>query len=256
MEASTRPPPLRAILVEDNPLDHELIVHALEEAGYRPEISRVQNAAELIAGLEAGPDIVLCDYNLPGFDAGAALEIVRARDPDLPFIIVSGSIGEETAVDLIKRGADDYLLKDRLGRLGPAVTHAILQKQLRAEARRAEEDLRQSEFKYREVFERVPEASYLCDSADGRIIDTNRRGETMLGLSRSAILGRRLGLFLPEAVCRSLLALPLQDSAPEIELDTELSGPGGEHTPVHLNATNLTLSHRRLLLTFVRPLSP
>ena len=99
--------------------------------------------------LDTAPDVVLCDYNLPQFDALRALEVLRERWPDVPFLIVSGSIGEETAVEAIKHGAADYLLKDRLGRLGPAVRQALEERSLREAERRGREALRASEEQYR-----------------------------------------------------------------------------------------------------------
>src|SRR3989337_1860871 len=124
--------PLKIILVEDQPMDAELVVAALERAGtaFSP-IKLVTTEAQLIEELAHSPDLILCDYSLPGFNAMGALRVVKERKLLIPFIIISGSIGEETAVEAIKAGADDYLLKDRLGRLGTAIAHAVEEKRLR-----------------------------------------------------------------------------------------------------------------------------
>ncbi len=122
--------PLQALLVEDSPSDAELLLIALAEAGYGVQHERVQNAADLLAALEARSwDIVLCDYVMPGFSAPEAIRLVRQYSPDVPMIVISGTIGEEQAVEAIKLGATDYLLKDRLAGIGLAVRRALGQRQ-------------------------------------------------------------------------------------------------------------------------------
>src|SRR6266550_5391648 len=110
--------PLRVLLLEDRPSDAELILHELRRSGYDPVAERVETRQEFLASLRPDLDIILADYNLPQFDALSALKLVRESGLDVPFIIVSGSIGEELAVSGIKLGAADYLIKDRLARLG------------------------------------------------------------------------------------------------------------------------------------------
>src|SRR5688572_17550107 len=200
--------PLHLLVVEDQELDAELMMQELQRAGFAfASVVRVQTADDFLRELNRTPDVILCDYALPAFSAPDALRLVQQRGLDVPFIVVSGSIGEEVAVETIKNGADDYLLKDRLGRLGAAVTQALQEKRLRADAHRAEEDLRQSEYKYRCLFEHLPDAAFLCDASTGRVIDTNRRGETLLSLDRAAVLGMRLSQFMPAESFRALLGM-------------------------------------------------
>lgn len=130
--------PLRLLMLEDDAADAELILHELRRGGFDPAWVRVEDEAGYVAGLDGGPDVILADYNLAGFDATRALEIVRARDLDVPFIVVSGTISEELAVECMHRGAADYLLKDRLGRLGAAVRRALAEWEVRREKRRAD----------------------------------------------------------------------------------------------------------------------
>jgi signal transduction histidine kinase len=117
--------PLTVLVIEDDPLDFELLTYSLSRAGFPSDCRRVDTEADFVAQLKPDVDVVLSDYTLPGWNALRALELFRASRLDVPFIVVSGKISEELAVDCIKQGASDYLLKDRLGRLGPAITRAI-----------------------------------------------------------------------------------------------------------------------------------
>lgn len=139
------PTPLRVLILEDRPTDTELILHELRRAEFDPEWQRVETEEEYLAALHPALDIILSDYSLPQFDGLRALRLLRARGLDLPFILISGTIGEEVAVECIKQGAADYLLKDRLTRLGTAVTHALHEKKLRDEKQQADLALRQRE---------------------------------------------------------------------------------------------------------------
>ena len=114
------PIPLHVLMLEDRAADAELLVHELRRAGFEPHGPRVETEPEYLAHLQAGLDVIFADYALPQFDALRALHLLQERGLDIPFIIVSGTISEEVAVESIKQGAADYLLKDRLGRLGQA----------------------------------------------------------------------------------------------------------------------------------------
>jgi signal transduction histidine kinase/CheY-like chemotaxis protein len=130
------------LLLEDNSDDARLLLHELRRSGFDPTWRQVTTAAEYQAQLADTPDIILADYSLPQFDALQALTLLQAEGLDIPFIVITGTIGEEKAVECIKRGAADYLLKDRLTRLGSAVAHALREEALRQERRHAEAALR------------------------------------------------------------------------------------------------------------------
>jgi signal transduction histidine kinase len=117
--------PLHVLILEDRPADAALMVHELRRAGFDPVWQRVETEADYVAHLQTGPDVVLADYSLPQFNALRALQLLQERGGDTPLLIVSAMIGEELAVSAIKQGAADYLLKDRLARLGPAVARAL-----------------------------------------------------------------------------------------------------------------------------------
>jgi PAS domain S-box-containing protein len=133
--------PLHVLIAEDNSADAELVVRELRRAGFAPEWTRVDTEADFIAHLHAGIDLVLSDYEMPQFNGLRALELMKERSLELPFILVSGTIGEDVAVTAMKQGASDYLMKDRLARLGQAVVQALAQYRLREEKRRAVQTL-------------------------------------------------------------------------------------------------------------------
>jgi signal transduction histidine kinase len=138
--------PLRVLLVEDCEGDAALLVRELARCGYAPDALRVETAEGLAAALHGQAwDLVLCDYTLPELDAPTVLQQVHASGLDVPFIIVSGTIGEERAVESMHAGAHDFILKDRLARLGPAVEREVNEAALRAEQAKMREQLRRSE---------------------------------------------------------------------------------------------------------------
>ncbi len=133
---------LRILLLEDSAADAELNLEELRSAGFDPQWQRVETEADFLAALDTSPDLILADRSLPRFDGLSALKLLRERGLDIPFILVSGMLGEETAVEAIKQGASDYVLKDRIAGLGVAVERALDEKRLRAEKRCMENALR------------------------------------------------------------------------------------------------------------------
>jgi len=137
--------PIRILMLEDSPGDLELAQHALRESGIAflaQQVATREAFTEALAGFR--PDIVVADYRLPSFDGRSALDLVRARTPEVPVIILSGALGDEQAVDLIKAGARDYVLKDRLARLGTAVSQALEDERQILQRKAAEAALRES----------------------------------------------------------------------------------------------------------------
>jgi PAS domain S-box-containing protein len=138
--------PLQILLLEDDPNDAELIQELLEVDHFVCEITRVQTRVEFLSALEnAYIDLILADYKLPSFDGLSALKLAQKARPELPFIFVSGTLGEDVAIEALKIGATDYVLKTRLSRLVPAVQRALREAREKAELRKAEEALRRSE---------------------------------------------------------------------------------------------------------------
>jgi|GEM_PF-2515608 len=173
--------PLNVLLIEDRASDAELILHALRRSGLAPVGVRVDTEDDYLAALNPSFDVILADYNLPQFDAPRALALLQASALDIPFIVVTGTIGDEMAVAVIRQGADDYLLKDRMSRLGESVRGAMKQRRLREDARRAAAALRASEEQFRSLVANIPDVTWRAD-ASGICLFVSPNAERVLGL--------------------------------------------------------------------------
>jgi len=161
---------LRILSVEDDPKDAELIQDLLEAAGFACEVTRVETQAALLASLaQGGIDLILADYTLPSFDGLSALKLAKQACPEVPFLFVSGTLGEEVAIEALKFGATDYVLKTRLSRLVPSVTRALRESRERADRRQATEKLRRSEAYLAEAQKISHTGSFGWDVASGEI---------------------------------------------------------------------------------------
>jgi PAS domain S-box-containing protein len=182
--------PLHVLILEDCPADAELMVHELRQAEFEPDWVLVETEEDYLAHLDPAPDVILADYTLPGWEAVRALNLLQERGLDIPFIIVSGTIGEELAVECLKRGVADYLLKDRLARLGEAVRHALQEKKLRDERQQAHAALQESEEKYRDLVERSNDGIVIIQ--DDIIQYANPRVAEMWGGTPEEMIGTPL----------------------------------------------------------------
>ena len=173
--------PLHILHLEDDPHDAALVRSTLESEGIGCEIACVQNRDNFVAKLEKGGiDLILSDFSLPAFDGLSAVEIVRARWPGLPIILVSGSLGEERAIDSLKSGATDYVLKERLARLAPAVRRAMQEVDDQAASRQTRESLQETQQQLQIVFSESPMGIALV-GMDGHPFLTNAALQKMLG---------------------------------------------------------------------------
>ena len=180
--------PLRLLLVEDSENDALLLVRELTRAGFEPVVERVETAVAMQAALDRqGWDIVLGDYSMPQFGGAAALALLREGGLDVPFIIVSGTIGEERAVAAMKAGASDYVPKDKLKRLVPVIERELREAAGRRERRRAEAALREAEAGYSTLVEQAPVGIYRSNPA-GRFLSANRALARILGYDSPAEL--------------------------------------------------------------------
>jgi PAS domain S-box-containing protein len=198
--------PLRTLLVEDSSDDAELMLHQLEQAGYEPGWQRVDTPEGFRRAIEtASWDVILADFKMPRFSGPAALEILKASGQDIPFIIVSGSIGEDIAVEAMKAGAHDFFSKNNLSRLAPAVAREVREAKVRGERNEAFLRLRQAEERYRLIVENVRDSViYLLDPT-GRLASWSRGGERITGYREEEVLGQSFALFFPgESRCAGM----------------------------------------------------
>ncbi|MGH8178401.1 MAG: PAS domain S-box protein [Steroidobacter sp.] len=184
--------PLRFVLLEDDSNDAELIQLELAKNGLSVEWLHVMSEADFRAALAGpAPDLVLADYTLPGFDGLAALRIVLEKRPDAPFIFVSGSLGEERAIEALKSGATDYVLKDRLQRLPAVVKRALTEARERRERHVAELALEEQRVLLATLIDSLPEIIYAVD-LENRVNVVNRALLDTLRKKREEVLGKRL----------------------------------------------------------------
>ncbi|HLY64655.1 MAG TPA: PAS domain S-box protein [Chloroflexota bacterium] len=178
--------PLRVLIVEDSEDDAELLLIELHKAGFRPESERVESEPEMAAALSTQEwDLILSDFNMPRFSALGALGLLQDRSLDVPFIIVSGAIGEETAVICMKAGAHDYIMKSNLARLVPVVQRELREAGERFARRLAEQALAASEQRYRTIVDTANDGIVAVD-AEGCITYMNGRMREMLGYEARA----------------------------------------------------------------------
>ena len=153
---------ISVLIVEDSPSDAELMVLKLAEEGYDVKHRIVGREGDYLEALNDEPDVILSDWALPAFSGLGALKLLKERGLDIPFIVVTGSIGEEAAVEAIRTGAYDFVLKDRLGRLGQSVRRAIEEKRILKEKRLAEEELRDSRQEMANLMDNIQGMVYSC----------------------------------------------------------------------------------------------
>ncbi len=191
------------LLVEDNPDDAALLERHLRRSGFAPEMTRVETATAMMAALEseAHPDIVLGDYNLPNFSGPAALQLLKATGFDIPFIMMSGAVSEQTAVDSMRAGAQDYVSKQNLTRLVPAVERELKEARGRRRKLAAEVALQASEARFHHLVDAMP-MGLLLNDGDGRIIYANQAIASLLNYSLPDLM---LGDVSVTTICDDIL---------------------------------------------------
>jgi len=250
--------PLRLLLVEDSEDDATLVLLELRRAGFVPVATRVETAEAMSTALRAQPwDLILADYNLPTFTGLAALDLYHESGLDIPFLIVSGTIGEELAVEAMRAGAHDYLLKGNLTRLGPAITRELREAQVRRERKQDLDRLVASEQRFTAIFHNSPVAIIITDVVDGRIIDANAAALALAGYAREEVIGRdtvALGVFSSPEERRHLVRQAL-DRGPGNALEHRAINKRGESITFLISFSLLALDGQNRLLSMVQDIT-
>jgi two-component system, cell cycle sensor histidine kinase and response regulator CckA len=254
--------PFKVLIVEDSDTDAELAALELRRNGFDVAFERVDTAPALRAALEAGRRVlVLCDYELPGLDAQEALRIVRETAADLPFVILSGTIGEEAVADALKAGASDVVVKANLSRIGLVVDRVLLEAENRRIQREGAAALLESEARKTSILDSALDAVITIDQ-EGRIVDFNPAAEAIFGYTRvEAIQQKLLELIIPpslrerhtEAFARHLATGESTIIGQRITL-TGMRADGSEF-PVELSITRSELSARPFFTGYLRDLT-
>ena len=249
------PEPLRVLIVEDQPDDAELIAEYLRDAGLTAVWERVDTEASFAAKLDAGFDLIIADYHLPQFGAPRALDVLKERGLDIPFIVVSGTIGEDAAVAVMRSGARDYVFKENLSRLRPAV-----EREVRAAAERKAARVAQGEYLRRlaSIFDSALDAVVTMD-ANGVITDWNPMAETVFGWPKSEVVGRPVAdTIMPqryrEAHRRGLRHFLETGEGPALNRRLELDGlhRDGHEFPIELSIGATPSGHGYVFSAFAR----
>jgi PAS domain S-box-containing protein len=251
---------LRALILEDSEFDARVMVQALRAGGYEVQSRRVETGEAMESAMRSQAwDIVLADYNMPAFNATQALRILQQEGHDIPFIIVSGGIGEDVAVAAMKAGAHDYVMKGSPARLLPAVDRELREAEMRRKRREAEALLRESELRYRSLWETSPDAVLICDEA-GLIGFANPAAEAVFGLPVPEFSGRPIASMEPAA--GGGLSLALAEAA-QTEGATAsrplVEGPAlrtdGREILLEVASSRLDLPDRRGFVLFARDIT-
>jgi PAS domain S-box-containing protein len=252
--------PLRALILEDSEFDARVMLQALRAGGYEVHWQRVETAERMEEALKAEPwDIILADYNMPDFNAPEALRIVQEAGHDIPFIIVSGGIGEDIAVAAMKAGAHDYVMKGNPARLLPAVARELREAEVRQRRREAEALLRESELRYRSLWETSPDAVLVCDEK-GRIGFANPAAEKVFGFSTAELTDLSIAALEPAGGGGLLRALEVAETG-DSDLPSRpiVEGPALRKDRgqilVEVVSSRLDLPERRWFVLFARDIT-
>jgi PAS domain S-box-containing protein len=227
---------LNVLSLEDSEIDFEIISEQLIKANYNLKIVRVEEEWEFISLIrDNNYDIILADYSLPQFDAFEALRLCRIYCPDVPFICVSGSIGEITAIELLKMGAVDYVLKDRMERLPFAVQRALNETKEKEEKKQVELSLHNSEEKYRTIFENVHDVFYQID-LDGIIREISPSVIFFSEFNRTELLGKSVYGLFANAFERDKLFRQIQENGEVRDYEIDIKIKIGEIKYASVNA--------------------
>ena len=252
---------LRALIVEDSEDDAVLLVRELSKGGYDPVFERVYTADAMRSALQRQQwDVVICDYVVPGFGASAALKLFQDTGLDVPFIVVSGKVGEEAAIETMKAGAHDYVLKGNLARLCPAVGRELLEAGERRARREAQDALRESGERYRLLADSAADAIISCDDS-GKIVSLNKAALNMFGRAEAEMLGRPEAALMAEryrqAHQEALVRMSTTGASHIVGKTVDFHGlrKDGSEFPLALSLSTWQMGDRRYYTAIIRDMT-
>ena len=255
---------LRLLIIEDSEDDVLLIIRELKKGGYNPVYERVETATAMKKALKEKPwDIILCDYVLPKFNAPSAIAVLKEANIDIPLIIVCGTVGEETAIECMRSGAHDYLIKSNLSRLSPVIAKELKDAEVRQKQRQVESQreatlaaLQKNEEKYRLLVERATDGIGIAQ--DGVLRYANERLEQISGYSVVESIGKPfIDFFAPEEVPKVLDRYKHRMAGEKVTpiYETSLKCKDGSRIDVEVNAGIITYEGKKADLVFIRDIT-
>jgi PAS domain S-box-containing protein len=252
---------IHALLVEDHEDDVLLVLRELKKGGFDVVSEVVQSKEALRLALERKTwDIVLCDYSLPGFNAFDALRIFKETKLDIPFIIVSGSIGEYTAVDLMKAGVNDYIMKDNMARLGSAVARELKEAKIRQDKANTEKSLENSEKRYRTLFETANDAIMIyhvnADGRSGKFVAVNNIASKLTGYSKDELSGMSIDeLVIKGRTGVGSFLMVSKSGTPMVSYKETLRTKDGKTIIVEVSSSYMEYGDQNLKMAIIRDLT-
>lgn len=246
-------------MVEDSEDDAALILLELSRGGYEPFSKRVYTPSALHEALEECEwDIVISDYSMPAFNGMGALEIFKSAGADIPFIMVSGAIGEEKAIEAMKNGAHDFVSKKNLSRLAPAVKRELREAARRRAHRSADIALRESEKKYRMLIETASDAIFVADAETGVLLEANKRAEELVGRPKEQLIGSHQSTLHPKdkaELYKKLFLKAVREKQKFSEDSLYVARPDGREIPVDIRANVIDTDGRKLIFGVFRDIT-
>ena len=238
---------LKYLHLEDEKGISNLVRRMIERNGYDVENLVVESKKEFLDALENQSfDLVIADYSMSDFDGLSALKLLRERDQETSFILFSGSIGEEKAIQSLREGATDYVLKQNIKALIPAINRAVNERNNRVEKRRAQQELEQTKYTLSTILDNLPAGVLLIDKETRKIKDVNPKAAKLVGLSRQQIIGQ---------VCHKFICPSEQNKCPICDLGQEVDNrervlltANGNQLPVLKSVLQITMDHKDYLL--------
>jgi diguanylate cyclase (GGDEF)-like protein/PAS domain S-box-containing protein len=256
---NSKPQFLQVLIVEDSEDDALLEIRELKKGGYDPVHERVETATAMKKALQEKQwDIILCNYKMPKFSGEKAIALLKETNIDIPLIIVSGIIGEDVATNCMRLGANDYIIKNNLSRLCPAIARELVEAASRSKWKQTEEALRASEELFRNYLEYAPDGVYMSDMK-GTFLYGNRRCEEIIGYRREELIGKNfleLNLLTEKSLNKAAQLLQANmEGKPTGPDEIELISKEGRLIPVEISTSVVQHMDQGIVLAFVRDIT-